>query len=57
MKLKVAKHTFVADKGNYYDITDDARQCQRTEWSPPLMSIVMIALEPIRDYEYPGSQK
>jgi hypothetical protein len=28
MKLKVAKHTFVADKGNYYDITDDAPQCQ-----------------------------
>lgn len=28
MKLKVAKHTFVADKGNYYEITDDAPQCQ-----------------------------
>ena len=26
MKFKIAKHTFVADKGNYYDINDDALQ-------------------------------
>lgn len=26
MKFKIAKHTFVADKGNYYEINDDALQ-------------------------------
>ena len=28
LKLKVGKHTFVADKGCYYEITDDAPQHQ-----------------------------
>jgi hypothetical protein len=28
LKLKVSKHTFVADKGSYYDITDDSPQSQ-----------------------------
>lgn len=28
MKLAVAKHTFVADKGNYYEIADGAPQRQ-----------------------------
>lgn len=28
MELKIAKHTFVADKGSYYEITDDAPQRQ-----------------------------
>lgn len=26
LELRVAKHTFVANKGRYYDITDDALQ-------------------------------
>jgi len=26
LELRIAKHTFVADKGRYYDITDDAPQ-------------------------------
>jgi len=26
IELKIAKHTFVADKGNYYEITDSAPQ-------------------------------
>ena len=28
MKLKIAKHTFVADKGHYYEITDGAPQLE-----------------------------
>jgi len=28
MELKIAKHTFVADKGSYYEIDDDAPQYQ-----------------------------
>jgi hypothetical protein len=28
MELRVAKHTFVADKGRYYDVPDDASQSQ-----------------------------
>jgi hypothetical protein len=28
MELKIAKHTFVGDKGSYYEITDDALQSQ-----------------------------
>jgi len=28
MELKVAKHTFVGDKGTYYEITDEAPQSQ-----------------------------
>ncbi len=27
-ELKIAKHTFVADKGSYYEIADDAPQRQ-----------------------------
>ena len=28
LDLKISKHTFVADKGNYYEISDDAIQHQ-----------------------------
>jgi hypothetical protein len=28
LNLKVSKHTFVGDKGDYYEITDDAPQSQ-----------------------------
>ena len=28
MALKISKHTFVADKGSYYEITDGAPQCE-----------------------------
>lgn len=28
LDLKIAKHTFVAEKGCYYEITDGAPQCQ-----------------------------
>ncbi len=28
LELKIAKHTFVGDKGGYYDIADDAPQKQ-----------------------------
>jgi len=28
MELKIAKHTFVGDKGTYYEITDGAPQSQ-----------------------------
>jgi len=28
MELKIAKHTFVGDKGTYYEITDGAPQNQ-----------------------------
>ena len=26
--LRIAKHTFVGEKGSYYEITDDARQSE-----------------------------
>lgn len=29
VRLKIAKHTFVADKGSYYEINDDAPQHQQ----------------------------
>lgn len=29
VQLKIAKHTFVADKGSYYEISDDAPQRQQ----------------------------
>jgi hypothetical protein len=29
LQVKIAKHTFVASKGDYYEILDDAPQCQR----------------------------
>jgi len=28
LSLKISKHTFVGDKGDYYEITDDALQSQ-----------------------------
>jgi hypothetical protein len=28
MELKIAKHTFVGDKGSYYEITDSAPRSQ-----------------------------